>query len=231
MTIVRARPALAAGAAALVLATAFAAFSFFGESGAGAPSTSSGSSADNGLFGWATSTSSTGAAGSAGLAGSSLAPDGSGVGFAPGSTGGAGPLTTVSPTTIATALTTPPAAGRATATPLPATPLPATPRPATPTPAATPAPGGPCYVFPSSNVWNQPVSGLSVASNSAAMIDAIGLTAYLHPDFDAIGDGIPFNIVTSTTPTYNVSFDYADESDPGPYPIPSSPRIEAERPD
>ena len=100
-----------------------------------------------------------------------------------------------------------------------------TPRPATPAPVATAA--APCYVLPSSNVWNRDVSRLSVASNSATMVGAIGLNAYLHPDFDAIGDGIPYNIVTSSTPTYNVSFQYADESDPGPYPIPSSPRIES----
>jgi hypothetical protein len=58
------------------------------------------------------------------------------------------------------------------------------------------------------------------------MINAIGASNYLHPDFDAVGDGIPYNIVTSTTPTYTVGFDYADESDPGPYPIPASPKIE-----
>jgi hypothetical protein len=75
-------------------------------------------------------------------------------------------------------------------------------------------------------VWNRNISGLPVASNSAAMIDAIGRTAYLHPDYDAIGDGIPYNIVDTSTPTYNVSFYYADESDPGPYPIPANPRIE-----
>ena len=107
----------------------------------------------------------------------------------------------------------------------------AAPRPPTaaPTAAPTPAPpaGGPCYVFPSSNVWNKSVAGLPVASNSAAMVGAIGLGAYLHPDFDAIGDGIPYNIVTSGTPTYTLAFDYADESDPGPYPIASSPRIES----
>jgi len=100
-----------------------------------------------------------------------------------------------------------------------------TPLPATPTPLATAV--SPCYVFPSSNVWNRDISGLPVASNSDAMVSAIGLNAYLHPDFDAVGDGIPYNIVTSSTPTYTVAFDYADESDPGPYPIPSSPRIEA----
>jgi hypothetical protein len=58
------------------------------------------------------------------------------------------------------------------------------------------------------------------------MVTAIGRSRYLHPDFDAIGDGIPYNLVTSTTPKYTVRFDYADESDPGPYPIPANPKIE-----
>ena len=58
------------------------------------------------------------------------------------------------------------------------------------------------------------------------MIAAIGLTRYLHPDFDAVGDGIPYNIVDSSTPTSSVTFDYADESDQVPYPIPANPKIE-----
>jgi hypothetical protein len=100
-------------------------------------------------------------------------------------------------------------------------------RTATPPPATPAPPASPCYVFPSSNVWNRDISGVSVASNSDAMVDAIGRTSYLHPDFDAIGDGIPFNIVDSSTPTYTPTFQYASESDAGPYPIPASPRIEA----
>jgi hypothetical protein len=128
--------------------------------------------------------------------------------------------TSPAPRTTATPAPLPPAP---TATPRPPAPT-ATPRP--PAPTAPPNPGGPCYVFPSSNVWNRDVSGLPVASNSAVMVSAIGINAVLHPDFDAIGDGIPYNVVDSSTATYNVGFDYADESDPGPYPIPSSPRIE-----
>ena len=131
-----------------------------------------------------------------------------------------GPAPTDSPQPSAIPTATP------TANPTAVAPAGPTKAPAPPTqkPIATAA--APCYVFPSSNVWNRPVSGLPVASNSAAMVSAIGLTAYLHPDFDAIGDGIPYNIVTSATPTYTVSFQYASESDPGPYPIPSNPRIE-----
>ena len=109
----------------------------------------------------------------------------------------------------------------------------ATPRPtAGPTAALTASPNAtatssaPCPIFPASNVWNRDISNLPVAANSSTMIDAIGLTRYLHPDFDAVGDGIPYNIVNSSTPTSQVSFEYADESDPVPYPIPASPKIE-----
>jgi hypothetical protein len=61
------------------------------------------------------------------------------------------------------------------------------------------------------------------------MVHAMGLTR-LHPDFsdsDADGYGIPFNVVDSTTARSNVSFDYDDESDIGPYPIPANPAQEA----
>ena len=113
-----------------------------------------------------------------------------------------------------------------------------TPRPTPkPTPKPTPAPDptpkpAPCSLFPSSNVWNRRVDDLPVASNSDAMIGAIGAGAALHPDFSSlawnggVGYGIPFNKVNLSTPTYHVTFDYDDESDPGPYPIPSNPKIE-----
>jgi hypothetical protein len=123
------------------------------------------------------------------------------------------------------AATTVPAPTARPATPRAITLPPITPKPVTPAPVATTA--APCYVLPSSNVWNRDISRLAVQSNSAAMVSAIGLNAYLHPDFDAVGDGIPYNIVTSSTPTFTVAFQYADESDPGPYPIPSNPRIES----
>ena len=104
-----------------------------------------------------------------------------------------------------------------------------------PAPAPTPKPTpklAPCSVFPSTNVWNRRVDGLPVASNSAAMIAAIWVGAALHPDFSSLawnggkGYGIPINKVNLSTPRYHVWFDYADESDPGPYPIPSKPKIE-----
>jgi hypothetical protein len=65
-----------------------------------------------------------------------------------------------------------------------------------------------------------------VAANSATLVASIGLDAYLHPDFSATGFGIPINVVGPTTPRATVTFQYAGESDPGPYPIPSAPLIE-----
>ena len=88
-----------------------------------------------------------------------------------------------------------------------------------------PLPGA-CSVYPSDNVWNVPVDGLPVAADSANMIAKIGLTSHLHADFDAVGDGIPYNIVSPSTPTSTVSFTYSSESDHVPYPIPPSPVIE-----
>ncbi len=95
-----------------------------------------------------------------------------------------------------------------------------------PTAVVTPAPVGPCPVFPSSNVWNRDISSLPVAADSATLIASIGISASLHPDFSATGYGIPINVVGASTPRVPVSFQYADESDPGPYPIPASPQIE-----
>ncbi len=144
------------------------------------------------------------------------APDSSGIAAAQAS--GSGNAAPASPTPTE-------AQPKTTVTPtVRVTPAPTPPPPSAPTPP--PPPSAPCYVLPSSNVWNRPVTGLPVAGNSDAMVAAIGLNSVLHPDFDTVGDGIPYNVVTSATPTYTVAFDYADESDPGPYPIPSSPRIE-----
>ena len=108
----------------------------------------------------------------------------------------------------------------------PTAPPKATPKP---TPIPTPAPIPPlsaCPIFPATNVWNRRVDGLPVASNSAALIAAIGLDSSLHPDFSATGYGIPYNVVAASSPRSSVSFQYADESDPGPYPIPARPKIE-----
>ena len=91
-------------------------------------------------------------------------------------------------------------------------------------PLAAPA----CSLFPATNVWNKRVDALPVAGDSATLIGTVGASAALHPDFSTyLGYGIPINVVGDDTPRSTVSFQYASESDPGPYPIPPSPRIES----
>lgn len=110
-----------------------------------------------------------------------------------------------------------------------------------PTPTPTPASGGSggsggaptlpaapaCPVFPAGNVWNTPIDARPVASDSATMIASIGLDRGLHMDFGSYaGYGIPYQVVTSSTPRSTVTFDYDEDSDHVPYPIPANPVIE-----
>ena len=99
---------------------------------------------------------------------------------------------------------------------------------AVPVAAGAPLPSAPsCPIFPTSNPWNSDVSSLPAAANSDALVAAIGLGATLHPDFSNHGGyGIPFNVVRRTQKKVRVAFQYADESDRGPYPIPARPKIE-----
>jgi uncharacterized protein (TIGR03437 family) len=90
---------------------------------------------------------------------------------------------------------------------------------------------GGCAMFPASNIWNTPIDTLPVSPNSAAYINSIGPSTGLHPDFgsgtwDGEPIGIPYALVPGSQPKVAVTFDYADESDPGPYPIPANPPIE-----
>jgi hypothetical protein len=93
-------------------------------------------------------------------------------------------------------------------------------------------PGAPnCPVFPADNPWNQRVDRLPVAKNSARIIATIGLSDPVHPDFGSglyAGEpiGIPFAVVSSHTRRVPVSFQYASESDRGPYPLPRGVPIE-----
>jgi hypothetical protein len=88
----------------------------------------------------------------------------------------------------------------------------------------------PRRLFPADNPWNQPVDTAQVDPNSAAIINLIGATKAFHPDFGANWNGgpfgIPYVVVSGTQARVPVTFDYDDESDPGPYPIPPNPPIE-----
>jgi hypothetical protein len=97
---------------------------------------------------------------------------------------------------------------------------------------ASPLPNAPnCPIFPRTNVWNKPVDRLPVAASSDAVVAAIGADLHVHADFgsglwDGGPIGIPITVVGRSTPRSRVRFEYADESDRGPYPIPRSVRIE-----
>jgi hypothetical protein len=98
-------------------------------------------------------------------------------------------------------------------------------------------PGAPsCPVFPASNPWNQRVDRLPVAANSDAIIRSIGPDETMHADFgsglwEGGPIGIPITVVGrhSKTRSVRVAFEYADESNRGPYPIPSNVKIEGGR--
>jgi hypothetical protein len=90
---------------------------------------------------------------------------------------------------------------------------------------------GGCPVLPADHIWNTPVDQLPVSANWSVWVATIGSTKTAHPDFgsgryDGAPMGIPFITVPTSQSKYPVSFQYADESDPGPYAIPLTAPIE-----
>jgi hypothetical protein len=77
-------------------------------------------------------------------------------------------------------------------------------------------------VFPADNWWNRDVSGLPLHPDSAAMIASIGPDKPLEYNLD-----MGFVIVPPDQKRVEVKLlDYANESDPGPFPIPDNAPIE-----
>jgi hypothetical protein len=101
--------------------------------------------------------------------------------------------------------------------------------------AGGPLPAAPkCPIFPASSAWNQRVDKLPLHTRSADIVRSIGLGGHMHPDFgsglyEGAPIGIPFTTVSGDQPRVPVSFDYASESDRGPYPIPPGVPIEGGR--
>ncbi|HMO10521.1 MAG TPA: DUF4214 domain-containing protein [Actinotalea sp.] len=103
-----------------------------------------------------------------------------------------------------------------------------------------PAPGQPYHTgalaplgfrpFPATDAWNTRVDTAEVDPASATLIASIGASRRLHMDFGANWDGgpfgIPYVVVGAGHPRYPITFGYASESDPGPYPIPPDAPIE-----
>lgn len=88
-----------------------------------------------------------------------------------------------------------------------------------------------CPMFPASSHWNTPVDRLPVHPRSDAIVQSIGVDGSVHPDFgsglyEGRPIGIPYTVVDREQPRQSVRFEYAEESDRGPYPIPADPPIE-----
>lgn len=86
--------------------------------------------------------------------------------------------------------------------------------------------------FPSDNLWNKDISNAPVDPNSAQIINFIGSSVGIHPDFGQ-GEyngsymGIPYTVVDSTQALLPINYQaYGSESDPGPMPIPLTAPIE-----
>jgi hypothetical protein len=95
-------------------------------------------------------------------------------------------------------------------------------------------------VFPADYPWNQNIANAPVATNSAAIIQHIGTTVKIHPDWGTDSSsngssalyGIPYNVLHGNSPTVtkvNVIIDnYPGESDIQPVPIPANAVIEGD---
>ncbi len=88
-------------------------------------------------------------------------------------------------------------------------------------------------LMPGNNVWKVPIDGLPVDSHSANYIRSIGADKGMHLDFGSgtYGGspiGIPMTVLDGKALVKWVQpqFDYSDESDKGPYPIPANLKIE-----
>ncbi len=85
-------------------------------------------------------------------------------------------------------------------------------------------------LLPDDNPWNQEIGQEPADPNSDNLIASIGKDRPLHPDFgtayQGVPNGIPYIVVDGNQQKVPVSFRYADESDPGPYPVPPDAPIE-----
>ena len=85
-----------------------------------------------------------------------------------------------------------------------------------------------CALFPATNPWRTDISHAPLSRYSAAWVRSVGTAAHLHPDFGSNPSyGIPYQLVPATQPRVPIRFTaYGDESDPGPYPVPLTARVE-----
>jgi hypothetical protein len=86
-------------------------------------------------------------------------------------------------------------------------------------------------MFPADNIWNRNIAALPTHTLSNNYMNSIGLSTAVHADFgsglwNGGPIGIPYVTVPGIQPLVPITFTYADESDPGPYPVPTDAPIE-----
>ncbi len=85
-------------------------------------------------------------------------------------------------------------------------------------------------LFPEDNPWNQRVDDWPVDPDSDKILERMGFDKSLKADFGSNWNGgpfgIPYIVVDGSTPRVPMIFEYNDESDPGPYPIPADAPVE-----
>ncbi|MCW2749260.1 MAG: hypothetical protein JWR83_370, partial [Aeromicrobium sp.] len=97
---------------------------------------------------------------------------------------------------------------------------------------ASSVPGTSGPTFPADSYWHTDIRHLAVNPHSAAWMAHMSSTRKLHPDFGpSFGEqpvpyGIPVTVVPADHPTVPVDFEFADESDPGPYPLGDDTSVE-----
>jgi hypothetical protein len=92
-----------------------------------------------------------------------------------------------------------------------------------------------CPILPADDIWNTRVDSLPVHTRSAAYVASIGNSATFHADFGSgvwppgsnSPIGIPYVEVPQGTPALTIHYtSYGNESDPGPFPIPTNTPVE-----
>ena len=91
---------------------------------------------------------------------------------------------------------------------------------------------GGCQIFPADNPWNTRIDdpqAYPVHLQWSTFQTTMHLTTHLHPDWGTWSTdhyGIPWQTVPQAQAGVPMTFDYSDESDPGPYPFPATALVE-----
>jgi len=93
---------------------------------------------------------------------------------------------------------------------------------------AAPVPNTTCQAFPADNFWNTDITQMPVHPQSPQWLASMAAgTTDLHPDFGGPPYGFPLNVVDNTHPLVSITFQFASESDPGPYPVGADTKTES----